>query len=78
MPKGVNEFDYSIKILIGSSTILSSGPCLPAIFADITYSVLSLEPGGNQASDWSQNERGEDKTCWTKPRSRSAVAAMGI
>lgn len=42
MPKGVNEFDYSIKILIGSSTILSSGPCLPAIFADITIAKADL------------------------------------
>ena len=44
----------------------------------LAYSVLSLKPGSNQASEKSSKERRGDKTCWTKPRSRTDVAAMGI
>jgi hypothetical protein len=52
----------------------------------LTYSVLSLKPGGNQAPKKSPKWWQRDKpvlslvegTCWTKPRSRSAVAAMVI
>src|SRR5437879_8801841 len=44
----------------------------------ITYSVLSLKPGSNQASERSPKERRGDKTGWTKPRSSTAVWTMGI
>src|SRR5439155_14497842 len=44
----------------------------------LTYSVLSLKPGSNQASERSPKERRGDKTSWTKPRSSTAVWTMGI
>jgi hypothetical protein len=51
-----------------------------------SYSVLSPKPGSNQASERLSKERRGDKpvlsrvegTCWTKPRSRSVVSAVGI
>jgi hypothetical protein len=49
-----------------------------AFTSHLAYSVLSRKPGGNQAPEKSRKERGRDKTCWTKPRSRTYVAAMRI
>ena len=49
-----------------------------AMSVRITYSVLSLKPGSNQAPERSPKERRGDKTGWTKPRSSTAVWTMGI
>jgi len=50
-----------------------------AIFSyNVTYSVLSLKAWRQSRYLVSPEYRRGDKTCWTKPRSRSAASPMGI
>ena len=44
----------------------------------LTYSVLSLKPGGDQVSGRCAKGHRGDKTGWTKSRSSRAASAMGI